>query len=59
VLRRASFQAIEKFYRPETRSPFPLYETAGSTGMAERKDLSQKVSATALKEGRSFGAWIT
>ena len=54
-LERASFQAIEKFYRPATPSPFPLYATAGGTGMAERKRfLSRKASAIAFKEGRSF-----
>ena len=50
VLERTFFQAIEKYYRPASPSPFPLYATAGGTGMAERKRfLSRKVSAIAFK----------
>jgi hypothetical protein len=50
VLERTSLQAIEKYYRPATPSPFPLYATAGGTGMAERKRfLSRKASAIAFK----------
>jgi hypothetical protein len=42
-------QAIQNFYRPATPSPFPLYATAGGTGMAERKNLlSRKTSAFAF-----------
>jgi hypothetical protein len=42
VLERGPFRAIEKFYRPATPLPLPLYATAGSAGMAERKDFVPK-----------------
>ena len=56
VLERSSLQAIEKFYRPATPSPFPLYATAGEAsrdGRAKRF-LSRKASAIAFRERRSF-----
>jgi hypothetical protein len=60
VLERASLQAIKKYYRPATPSPFPLYATAGGKGMAERKSFCpERPLPLPLSREGVFCAWIT